>query len=90
MRIMRALPRTIEVVDDDMARILRAKTPAERLVMIDQLCLFARELAESGVRATHPDWSDEQVRKEVARRIAHDVDEFDSECRAELVRLVAV
>jgi hypothetical protein len=71
---MRALPKTIEVVDDEMARILRAKTPGQRLVMIDQLCLFARELVESGVRATHPDWRDDQVRKEVAKRIAHDAD----------------
>jgi hypothetical protein len=71
---MRALPKTIEVVDDEMARILRAKTPGERLVMIDQLCIFAQELVESGVRATHPDWNDDQVRREVAKRIAHDAD----------------
>ena len=71
---MRPLPKTIEVVDDDMAKVLRTKTPGERLVMIDQLCLFARELVESGVRATHPDWTDAQVRREVAKRIAHDAD----------------
>lgn len=62
-------PRQIEVVDDQMAAVLRAKTPAERIQMIAAANRTARLLAAAGVRYQHPDWDDKQVQTEVIRRV---------------------
>lgn len=62
-------PRRIEVVDDRVAEILRRKTPGERLAMSSALWRFGRSIVEAGVRRSHPDWSADQVRREVVRRM---------------------
>ena len=41
----------IEVVDDDMAEVLRRKTGAQRLKIIDALYRTAWQLAESNIRS---------------------------------------
>jgi hypothetical protein len=46
-------------VDDDMARILREKTGAERLKIASHLA------------AGHPDWDEERIQRETSRRISH-------------------
>jgi hypothetical protein len=61
----------IEVMDDLMAEVLRQKTPAERLAISHGMWRFARELLRSALRAQHPDWSEEQVHRETARRLSH-------------------
>ncbi len=61
----------IEVVDDETARILRGKTGAERLAMANDMFNSARRMLLSHLTAEHPDWSEEQVTREVARRISH-------------------
>ena len=63
--------RRIEVVDEIMVPILRAKTPSERLDMIWNMYRFGRQLAEAGIRYCHPDWDDQQVASERVRRFAH-------------------
>ncbi len=65
-------PRRIEVIDDDMAEIIRAKSGAERLRIAFGLFESARRMLTSMLAADHPDWSREQVRREVSRRLAHD------------------
>jgi hypothetical protein len=67
-------PRKIEVVDDELAAVLRTKTPAERIEMIAAANRTARLLAAAGVRFQHPDWSDEQVHAEVVRRVSGGTD----------------
>jgi hypothetical protein len=62
-------PRNIEVVDDEYAEVLRAKTPGERISMIADANETARLLAAAGIRYCHPEWIDDQVRREVARRM---------------------
>lgn len=62
-------PRRIEVIDDDLAVVLRDKTPAERLGMIAAANRTARLLAAAGIRYQHPDWNDAQVHAEVIRRV---------------------
>jgi hypothetical protein len=62
-------PRNIEVVDDELARVLRQKTPAERIEMIADANDMARLLAAAGSRHTHPEWCEEEVQREVARRM---------------------
>jgi len=64
-------PRQIEVVDDRMAEVLRAKTGAERLAIAFGLYSSARRMLISALRAEHPDWTDEQTNAEAARRLSH-------------------
>ena len=67
-------PRNIEVIDDDLAEILRQKTPAERIAMTADANDTARILAAAGIRHGHPDWSEQQVQREVARRMLGEAD----------------
>lgn len=62
---------TIEVIDDAMVAILRQKTEAERLAIAWGMWDSAREMLRNLVRAEHPDWPEEEVNREVARRLAH-------------------
>ena len=62
-------PSRIEVVDPDLAEVLRAKTAAERVEMISAANRTARILAAAGVRYQHPDWNEERVQAEVIRRV---------------------
>lgn len=59
-----------EVVSDEMAEILRRKTPTERLDMVFSMWRFARELVRGDVRRTHPDWQPAEVDRAVARRMS--------------------
>jgi hypothetical protein len=61
----------IEVVDDRMAAVLRSKTGADRLRIIDALYRTARQLIEASVRELHPDWEHERVYRETVRRLSH-------------------
>ena len=45
--------------------IFRRMTPTEKLSAAARLYWSARRLKEAGLRAFHPDWSDEQIRKAV-------------------------
>lgn len=72
----KAMPRSlkdlhIEVVDDDMAAVLRAKTGAERLQIASDLFASARRMIASHLAAEHPDWDEEQIQRETSRRISH-------------------
>lgn len=59
----------IEVVDDAVVEVLRAKQPWERVAMIGQANRTMRALLEGHLRTWHPDWSDEQIKREVGRRL---------------------
>jgi hypothetical protein len=59
-----------EVVSWEMAAILREKTPAERIACLRAMWRFGQTLADSGVRRQHPEWDDQRVADEVARRVA--------------------
>ena len=60
-----------EVVDQQTAKILREKTPGERLAIAHGMWRSARTMLLSALRGQHPDWTDEQVRREAARRLSH-------------------
>lgn len=60
-----------ESVTDEMARVLREKSGAQRLAMTHRMWRFAYQIATRSVRGQHPDWTDSEVRKEVARRMSH-------------------
>jgi hypothetical protein len=65
------IPAKIEVVDHDVAAILREKSPAERLEIAWGMWRSVRDMLLNLLRAQHPDWSPEQVAREVARRMSH-------------------
>ena len=67
-------PGQIEVVDDAVADVLRGKTVAQRVEMILDANRTMRLLIETGLRTRHPDWSDEQIAAEVARRMLSGAD----------------
>ena len=60
----------IEVMDDAMVMMLQSKTPAEKIAMIGDANRTARALLATQILRLHPDWSEKQVRREVARRMA--------------------
>lgn len=68
---MRLDPGQIEVVDDEMAAVLRRMTGAQRLRIANGLFLSARRMLLCMLRAERPDWSEEQINQEAARRISH-------------------
>jgi hypothetical protein len=59
------------MIDDHMADVLRSKSEAERLAIAHGLWRSARHMLRSILKAGHPDWTDEQIRHEVARRLSH-------------------
>ncbi len=61
--------RDVEVVDDQLAEVLRRKSPAEKVEMVAAANRTARLLAAAGVRFQHPDWNDAQIQAEVIRRV---------------------
>ena len=63
----------IEVMDDDMAVILRQKTAVERLRIANRMWKSARVILRGAIRTEHPDWTIEQVNQAIAMRISHGV-----------------
>jgi hypothetical protein len=50
---------------------LRAMSGEKRMRVAELLCWSARKMKTAGVRAQHPDWSEEQVKEEVRRIFLH-------------------
>ena len=46
-------------------RILRAMSPAQKLKAAERLYRSARQLKAAALRAQHPDWTDETIRRAV-------------------------
>lgn len=76
-------PLVIEVMDDMMADVLRSKTPAERLLIASGMWRSAWRMIEGILRSENPDWTDEQIRREVARRMSHGAVEIPPNCPGE-------
>ena len=61
----------IEVVDEPLAEVLRRKTGAERLAIANDLFVSARRMIQGFLRSQHPDWSEQTINQEAARRLSH-------------------
>lgn len=59
----------IEVVDDVVAEILRTKSTAERVSIGMELNRVARLRIKAHLRTIHPDWEDDAIQAEIARRM---------------------
>jgi len=63
--------RNIELADDDAMAMFRRMTPAQKLRVMSGMYASAYKWVDAAVRHQHPDWSEQQVRREVARRLSH-------------------
>lgn len=62
---------TIEVMGDDTAKVIRAKTGAERLRIASGMYASACRMLMAHLRSQHPDWNEGQVQLEAGRRLSH-------------------
>lgn len=53
--------------------LLRRMTPAEKLEVMGHLIRQAYELKAAGLRAVHPEWSEQEVEAETRRLVGGDV-----------------
>lgn len=67
-------PQRIEVIDDQTVAMLRQMTPVQRLLRGLEMCDSARIIVAAGIRAQHPEWSNERVQQEVVRRFTREDD----------------
>jgi hypothetical protein len=65
------LPKHIEMIDDDMVAIMRAKTGVERLAIAYQMYSGAWRMLRAHLQSEHPDWDQKRLELEVARRLSH-------------------
>jgi hypothetical protein len=61
----------IEVIDPEMAAVLRSKSGAQRLQIANGMFASARRLLLSHLRAEHPAWSEQELQEGVAGRLLH-------------------
>ncbi len=60
----------MEIIDRDMARVLAEKTEAQRLQIGWGMQRSAVRMMTRILRAEHPDWAEEEIGREVARRMS--------------------
>jgi hypothetical protein len=60
-----------EVVSEEVAVFLRQKTGAERLEIASRMYSSARCMLMYHLQSIHPDWDDQKVEQEAARRLSH-------------------
>jgi len=61
----------IEVVDNQMAEVLRNKTPAERIRIGFNIWESVRNMLRVHLKTTWPEWNEERLNREVAGRLSH-------------------
>ncbi|HEX2988687.1 MAG TPA: hypothetical protein VHS06_11025 [Chloroflexota bacterium] len=62
------------MIDDTVAAILSTKTPAEKVEMVLEANRFARLLLRTTLHSRYPAWTQEQVDREVSRRMLSGAD----------------
>jgi hypothetical protein len=61
----------IEMVDNKMAEVLRVKTSAQRIRIGFGLWTSSRNMLLSHLRISNPEWDEERLNREVAKRMSH-------------------
>ncbi len=73
MRTLRLDGGQIEVVDDKIAEIIKAKSGMERLNMVwDAWTIFEKRIRVY-LKNRHPEWTEEQIQEEMVRRVTYGV-----------------
>lgn len=65
--------RNIEVIDGTLARVLRGKTPQQRLAIAFGLWTSAKKQLTNYLWSEHPDWDEMMIQKEVVKRLSHGI-----------------
>jgi hypothetical protein len=60
-----------EVMDDQMADVLRQKSEVERLRIASRMWQSARAILRGAIMTEHPDWDANLVNREIAKRISN-------------------
>jgi len=60
----------VELLDEQIVEALRRKTPVERVAMVFAANRTMRLRLEGHLRSCHPDWDDQAVMREIARRMS--------------------
>ena len=61
----------IEVVDDKVAAIMKTKSGPERLRMVWDAWTFFEKRITAHLKSTHPEWTEEQIQREIVRRVSY-------------------
>ena len=64
-------PLRVEIVDDQMADVFRAKSESERLAIAHSMWSSARTMICNILKDQHPEWDALQIEREAARRLSH-------------------
>ncbi len=64
--------RRLEVVDWDVAAVLRGKSGMERLRLAHEAWELARDRLAVYLSARHPEMSQEEIQRQVAKRLAYE------------------
>ena len=64
--------RRLDIVDHDVARVLRGKSGMERLRLAHEAWELARERLAAFFSAQHPEWERDEVGRQVAKRLSHE------------------
>lgn len=60
----------LEVPDREVIEVLRTKTPQERLSIAFGMWAAARKMLVNLLANSHPEWDQDRLQKEVARRLS--------------------
>ena len=60
----------IEIIDNEMAEVLRRKTAAQRIGIGFGLWTSCRNMLLSHLRVSNPEWDEERLKREVAMRMS--------------------
>lgn len=61
--------RNIEIIDDIIARVLREKTPQQRLLIAFGLWRAAKNHLTNYLRSEHSDWDEKMIQKRGGKKI---------------------
>ena len=61
----------IEVVDDQVAAIMKTKSGPERLRMVWDAWTFFGKRITAHLKSTHPEWTEEEIQREIVRRVSY-------------------
>jgi len=61
----------IEVLDDKIAEILKAKSGRERLNMVWDAWTFFDKTIRAYLKNRHPEWTEEKIQREIVKRVTY-------------------
>ena len=63
--------RNIEILDEQLIKVLKEKTPQQRLIIAFNMWDSAKNLLTTYLESTHSDWNEKEIHREVIKRLSH-------------------